>query len=48
MTLAQCEILVAVADRGRLTGAGRALGISQSAVGHALAALEVVREGAGG
>jgi DNA-binding transcriptional LysR family regulator len=40
VTLAQCEILVAAVDTGSLTGAGRALGISQSAVSHALAALE--------
>lgn len=40
MTLAQCEILVAVANTGSLTGAGRALEITQSAVSHALAALE--------
>lgn len=44
-TLAQLRVLVAVVDTGSFTQAATALGISQSAVSHALAALE--REGPG-
>lgn len=44
-TLAQLRVLVAVVDTGSFTQAAATLGISQSAVSHALAALE--REGPG-
>lgn len=42
MTLAQIEILVALAETGGFTTAGARLGISQSAVSHAVRALERV------
>jgi DNA-binding transcriptional LysR family regulator len=38
--LSQCAVLVALADTGSFTRAARELGISQSAVSHAVAALE--------
>lgn len=40
MTLAQLAVLIAIVDAGSLTAAGRALGLSQSGVSHALSALE--------
>ncbi|MFJ4680839.1 MULTISPECIES: LysR family transcriptional regulator [unclassified Kitasatospora] len=40
MKLSQCAAFVAVVDTGSFTGAARALGISQSAVSHAIAGLE--------
>jgi DNA-binding transcriptional LysR family regulator len=40
MTLAQLQALVAVIERGSFTTASQALGISQSAVSHAIASLE--------
>jgi len=40
MNLAQLRALLAVADEGTFTGAGDALGLTQSAVSHAVASLE--------
>ncbi|MFM9368770.1 LysR family transcriptional regulator [Streptomyces sp. Da 82-17] len=40
MKLSQCAAFVAIADTGSFTNAARALGISQSAVSHAIAGLE--------
>lgn len=40
MKLAQCAAFVAIADTGTFTNAARALGVSQSAVSHAIAGLE--------
>ncbi|OON81130.1 LysR family transcriptional regulator [Streptomyces tsukubensis] len=40
MKLSQCVAFVAIADTGSFTNAARALGISQSAVSHAIAGLE--------
>lgn len=40
MKLSQCEAVVAIADTGSFTKAAQALAVSQSAVSHAVAALE--------
>lgn len=40
MKLSQCRAFVSVADAGTFTGAAKLIGVSQSAVSHAIAALE--------